>query len=146
MEDMNDAYMYGDEGFGYIQDADILDRPDLFYGAPGELPVILSTNRETTVSLNVGWSSDVTEGRRRGGLTCQDWALYVLEDEVPSSCDLCHGAFHSFPEQFIKSKDPLDLDLVVSSGESELVFLTPGFARTGCRIRNNVEDVKLAFF
>ena len=35
MEDMNDAYMYGDEGFGYIQDADILDRPDLFYGAPG---------------------------------------------------------------------------------------------------------------
>ncbi|XP_064649316.1 kinesin-associated protein 3-like isoform X2 [Lineus longissimus] len=34
MED-NEAYMYGDEGIGsYIQDADILDRPDLFYGAP----------------------------------------------------------------------------------------------------------------
>ncbi len=36
MED--DGYMYGgDDGFGYIQDADILDRPDLFYGAPGKL-------------------------------------------------------------------------------------------------------------
>ncbi|XP_074655810.1 kinesin-associated protein 3-like isoform X2 [Tubulanus polymorphus] len=35
MEDMNDAYMYGDDGIGsYIQDADILDRPDLFYGVP----------------------------------------------------------------------------------------------------------------
>lgn len=34
MEDMNEGYMYGDEGFGYIQDADILDRPELFYGAP----------------------------------------------------------------------------------------------------------------
>ena len=37
MED--DGYMYGgDDGFGYIQDADILDRPDLFYGAPGRSP------------------------------------------------------------------------------------------------------------
>ena len=35
MEDINDGYMYGDEGFGYIQDAEILDRPDLFYGPPG---------------------------------------------------------------------------------------------------------------
>ena len=36
MED-NDAYMYPDEGFeNYIQDTDILDRPDLFYGAPGQ--------------------------------------------------------------------------------------------------------------
>ncbi|CAH1786263.1 unnamed protein product [Owenia fusiformis] len=30
--DENEAYMYGDEGIGsYIQDTDILDRPDLFY-------------------------------------------------------------------------------------------------------------------
>ena len=34
MED--EGYMYADEGYGpYIQDSDILDRPDLFYGAPG---------------------------------------------------------------------------------------------------------------
>ncbi|KAL5012631.1 hypothetical protein ScPMuIL_011182 [Solemya velum] len=33
LEDMNDAYMYPDDGFDpYIQDSDILDRPDLFYG------------------------------------------------------------------------------------------------------------------
>ena len=36
MEDLQEGYMYGDDGFGYIQDADILDRPDLFYGAPGK--------------------------------------------------------------------------------------------------------------
>ena len=41
MED-NEAYMYGDEGFeNYIQDTDILDRPDLFYGAPGERLVFI---------------------------------------------------------------------------------------------------------
>lgn len=34
----NEAFMYGDESIGsYIQDADILDRPDLFYGNPGNL-------------------------------------------------------------------------------------------------------------
>ncbi len=39
LEDDREAYMYGEEpGFrGYIQDADILDRPDLFYGAPGRI-------------------------------------------------------------------------------------------------------------
>ena len=37
IEDNEGMLMYGDEGFeGYIQDADILDRPDLFYGAPGK--------------------------------------------------------------------------------------------------------------
>lgn len=38
MED-DAGYMYGEEGgYGpYIQDSDILDRPDLFYGAPGRL-------------------------------------------------------------------------------------------------------------
>lgn len=40
IEDVGDAYMYGDEGYGYIQDADILDRPDLFYAAPGKLASI----------------------------------------------------------------------------------------------------------
>ena len=36
MDDMNEGYMYGDEEIGsYIQDADILDRSDLFYGTPG---------------------------------------------------------------------------------------------------------------
>lgn len=30
--DMGDPYMYPDEGYDpYLQDADILDRPDLFY-------------------------------------------------------------------------------------------------------------------
>ena len=34
--DENDPYMYGDDSLGpYIQDSDILDRPDLFYGVPG---------------------------------------------------------------------------------------------------------------
>ncbi|KAI0222322.1 Kinesin-associated protein 3 [Lamellibrachia satsuma] len=35
MEDMSDSYMYGEEPFQpYLQDTDILDRPDLFYSAP----------------------------------------------------------------------------------------------------------------
>ena len=37
MED-DAAYMYAEDPAGYspfIQDSDILDRPDLFYGAPG---------------------------------------------------------------------------------------------------------------
>ncbi|XP_006812486.1 kinesin-associated protein 3-like [Saccoglossus kowalevskii] len=34
--DDNEGMMYGDEGYGpYIQESDILDRPDLFYGHPG---------------------------------------------------------------------------------------------------------------
>ncbi|XP_070538501.1 kinesin-associated protein 3-like isoform X1 [Ptychodera flava] len=34
--DDSDGLMYGDEGYGpYIQESDILDRPDLFYGHPG---------------------------------------------------------------------------------------------------------------
>ena len=37
MEDMSDSYMYGEEPFHpYLPDTDILDRPDLFYSAPGE--------------------------------------------------------------------------------------------------------------
>ena len=37
MEDMSDSYMYGEESFQpYLQDNDILDRPELFYSAPGE--------------------------------------------------------------------------------------------------------------
>ena len=36
-EDMSDGYMYPDDNLDpYLQDADILDRPDLFYG-PGKL-------------------------------------------------------------------------------------------------------------
>ena len=36
--DENDGLMYGDEGYSpYIQESDILDRPDLFYGQQGEL-------------------------------------------------------------------------------------------------------------
>lgn len=32
MTDMGDPYMYQEEGYDpYLQDADILDRPDLFY-------------------------------------------------------------------------------------------------------------------
>lgn len=39
-EDMSDSYMYPDDNLDpYIQDADILDRPELFYG-PGELVII----------------------------------------------------------------------------------------------------------
>lgn len=35
-EDFNDGYMYPDDALDpYLQDADILDRPDLFYG-PGK--------------------------------------------------------------------------------------------------------------
>ena len=34
-EDINDSYMYPDDNLDpYLQDAEILDRPDLFYG-PG---------------------------------------------------------------------------------------------------------------
>ncbi|KAJ8300672.1 hypothetical protein KUTeg_022191 [Tegillarca granosa] len=39
IEDMGDPYMYPPEdGYdpGYLQDADILDRPDLFYGGSKE--------------------------------------------------------------------------------------------------------------
>lgn len=33
MEDMADPYMYPEDEYDpYLQDADILDRPDLFYG------------------------------------------------------------------------------------------------------------------
>ena len=39
MDDLEDGgYMYGNDNedeFGYIQDTDILDRPDLFYGESG---------------------------------------------------------------------------------------------------------------
>ena len=36
-EDISDGYMYPDDNLDpYLQDADILDRPDLFYG-PGKL-------------------------------------------------------------------------------------------------------------
>ncbi|XP_023931109.1 kinesin-associated protein 3-like [Lingula anatina] len=34
----NEAFLYGDDSFGsYVQDSDILDRPDLFYGSPGDV-------------------------------------------------------------------------------------------------------------
>ena len=34
--DESDGLMYGDEGYSpYIQESDILDRPDLFYGQQG---------------------------------------------------------------------------------------------------------------
>ena len=39
MDDLEDGgYMYGNDNdeFGYIQDTDILDRPDLFYGESGQ--------------------------------------------------------------------------------------------------------------
>lgn len=37
LDDVNDTYLYGDEGIDpYIHDADILDRPDLFYGDTGK--------------------------------------------------------------------------------------------------------------
>ena len=41
-----EAYMYGgEEGFGgYIQDSDILDRPELFYGAPGKNYILMSSS------------------------------------------------------------------------------------------------------
>ena len=49
--DESDGMMYGDEGYSpYIQESDILDRPDLFYGQQGII---------TTVDLK-GFNSFIT--------------------------------------------------------------------------------------
>ena len=55
MEDINDGYMYGDEGFGYIQDAEILDRPDLFYGPPGSYKQYLVSVAQFLPPANEVW-------------------------------------------------------------------------------------------
>lgn len=52
MEDMNDGYMYGDEGFGFIQDADLLDRQELFLGNQGWLNFVEKNMLRNTNNIN----------------------------------------------------------------------------------------------
>ena len=51
--DDGEGLMYGDESYSpYIQESDILDRPDLFYGQPGKNRSVCAINIFCNIQYN----------------------------------------------------------------------------------------------